>query len=227
MIPWQELGRARVADGELVLARRGDEFAIRLRGAELMNSRSHRSEEELARLGCAGLGDVANARVLIGGLGMGFTARAALDVLRDDAHVTIAELVPEVVAWNREHLGELAGRPLDDPRVTVRQDDVARVIHSGQWHAILLDVDNGPDAFTAPANAALYSQRGLVACKRALVRGGALAVWSVADDTAFTGRLQSAGFAVERHRVAARSGSAIKHVVWVARVVATERARRG
>jgi len=225
MVPWRELGRATVADGELVLSRRGDEFAIRLRGAELMNSRSHRSEEELARLGCAGLHDVPSARVLVGGLGMGFTARAALDALRDDARVTIAELLPEVVAWNREHLGALAAHPLDDPRVDVRVADVASVIATATWHAILLDVDNGPDAFTAPANAALYSQRGLLACKHALVAGGALAVWSVADDRAFTGRMQSAGFAVERHRVAAHGK--VKHVVWIGRVVgATARAAR-
>jgi len=215
VIPWRELGRARVGDGELVLARRGDEFAIRLRGAELMNSRSHRSEEELARLGCAGLAKVAGARVLVGGLGMGFTARAALDALPPDAHVMIVELVPEVVAWNREHLGELARRPLDDPRVKLRVDDVARVIREQTWHAILLDVDNGPDAFTAPANAALYGARSLVACRRALVAGGALAVWSVADDRKFTDRLRAAAFEVERHRVVAHGG--VKHVVWIAR----------
>ena len=219
MIPWRELGRARVGDGELVLARRGDEFAIRLRGAELMNSRNHRSEEELARLGCAGLARIGGARVLVGGLGMGFTARAALDALPPDAHVTIAELVPEVVAWNREHLGDLARRPLDDPRAVLRVADIAQVIREQTWHAILLDVDNGPDAFTTPANSALYGLRALVATRRALVAGGALAVWSVADDRKFTDRLRGAGFAVERHRVAAHGN--VKHVVWVARAGAT------
>jgi spermidine synthase len=226
MVPWHELGRARVGDGELVLARRGDEFAIRLRGAELMNSRSHRSEEELARLGCEHLATVPRARVLVGGLGMGFTARAALDVLPADAQLTIVELVPEIVAWNREHLAALAGRPLDDPRCSLRVDDVAGVIAGGErWHAILLDVDNGPDAFTSPANARLYAQRGLVACKHALEPGGAFGVWSVADDRGFTGRLQSAGFEVTRHRVAARPNSSIKHVVWIARVAAAAAGR--
>lgn len=132
MIPWRELGRAKVGNDELVLARRGDELVIRLRGAELMNSRSHASEEALARLGCAGLGRAAAPRVLIGGLGMGFTTRAALDVLPRDARVTVGELVPEVVAWNREHLAELARRPLDDPRVTVAIGDVADAIVSEQ-----------------------------------------------------------------------------------------------
>ena len=219
MVPWHELGRAKVGKDELVLARRGDEFAIRLRGAELMNSRSHASEEALAKLGCAGLARVSGARVLIGGLGMGFTARAALDVLPRDAHVTIVELVPEVVAWNREHLGDLARRPLDDPRITVQVGNVVDAIAAKQehWHAILLDVDNGPDAFTSPANAALYGLRGLIACRRALVHGGALAVWSVENDNKFTDRMRGAAFEVDKQRVAARPNSNVKHVIWVGR----------
>jgi spermidine synthase len=219
VIPWRELGRTRVGDRDLVLARRGDEFALRLGGAELMNSRQHASEDMLAKLGCAGLSKVSHARVLIGGLGMGFTTRAALDVLPDDAHVTVVELVPSVVAWNREHLGDLAGRPLDDPRVTVIERDVARVIAEKPeaWNAILLDVDNGPDAFTAPANAALYGIKGLIACRKALVRGGALAVWSVENDNAFTGRMTAAGFEIDRQRVPSRPGSSVKHVIWVGR----------
>jgi spermidine synthase len=217
MVPWRELGRARVGDGELILARRGDEFAIRLRGAELMNSRTHASEEELARLGCAGLAKVPSARVLIGGLGMGFTTRAALDALGPDARVTVVELVPEVVAWNRDLLGALARRPLDDPRVTVTIGDVKDAIASQTWHAILLDVDNGPDAFTSPANAALYGMKGLIAARRALVPGGALAVWSVEDDRKFTDRLRGAGFEVDRQRVPARPNSGVKHVIWVGR----------
>ena len=220
MIPWRELGRAKVgrsAGDELVLMQRGDEFAIRMRGAELMNSRSHASEETLAKLGCADLARTPNARVLIGGLGMGFTARAALDVLPRDAQVTIVELVPEVVAWNREHLADLARRPLDDPRVDVRVANVADVIGERQdaWHAILLDVDNGPDAFTSPANAALYGLKGLIACRRALRTGGALGVWSVENDNKFTDRMRGAAFDVERHRVPARPNSNVKHVVWI------------
>jgi len=219
VVPWQEVGRARVPGGELVLSRRGDEFAIRMRGAELMNSRAHRSEELLATLGCVGLAALPGVRVLVGGLGMGFTTRAALGVLGADARVEIAELVPEVVEWNRGPLADLAGRPLEDPRVTVEVADVARVIGDADsvYHAILLDVDNGPDAFTAPGNAALYGVPGLKRARRALVARGVLAVWSVEDDKAFTGRLTGVGFAVEQHKVAPRSGSGARHVLWIAR----------
>jgi spermidine synthase len=219
MIPWRELGRTRVGDRDLVLARRGDEFALRVGGAELMNSRQHASEDALAKLGCAGLARVPNARVLVGGLGMGFTARAALDVLSPDARVTIVELVPQVVAWNREHLADLARRPLDDPRVTVQVGDVAKAIAAQQehWHAILLDVDNGPDAFTAPANAKLYGLKGLIACRKALVRGGVLGVWSVENDNKFTDRMKGSGFEVDKQRVLARPNSTVKHVIWIGR----------
>jgi spermidine synthase len=219
MIPWRELGRAPVGDSELVLAQRGDEFAIRMRGAELMNSRQHASEETLGRLGCEGLGKTPGARVLIGGLGMGFTTRAALDALPRDAAVTVVELVPEVIAWNREHLGHLAGKPLDDPRVHVQVGDVAQAIAATRqpWHAILLDVDNGPDAFTTPANARLYGIKGLMATRPALVPGGTLGVWSVENDAKFTDRMRGVGFAVDRHFVLARPNSKIKHVVWIAR----------
>lgn len=219
MVPWQEVGRARVPGGEIVLSRRGEEFAIRLRGAELMNSRAHLSEELLATLACKRLSEQPGVRVLIGGLGMGFTTRSALGALAADARVTIAELVPEVVEWNRGPLAHLAGHPLDDPRVTVEIDDVARLIGEadGIYQAILLDVDNGPDAFTAPGNAALYGAPGLKRARRALVAKGVLGVWSVEDDPAFTGRLTGVGFAVEQHKVAPRSGSGARHVLWIAR----------
>jgi spermidine synthase len=219
MIPWRELGRTRVSDKDLVLARRGEEFALRLGGAELMNSRQHTSEDMLARLGCAGFARIGSPRVLIGGLGMGFTLRAALDVLPADARVTVVELLPDVIAWNREHLADLAGRPLEDPRVTVVQRDVGAVIGESKeaWSAILLDVDNGPDAFTAPANAKLYNHKGLLTARRALARGGVLGVWSVENDNAFTGRLTGAGFEVDKQRVPARPNSSVKHVIWIAR----------
>jgi len=180
-----------------------------------MNSRSHRSEELLATLACAGL--PTSARVLIGGLGMGFTARAALDTVPSDANIVIAELVPEVVAWNRGPLAHLAAHPLDDPRVSVRIVDVAEVMSEQTHHAILLDVDNGPNAFTAPNNAKLYGVRGLERARRALVPGGTLAVWSVADDKGFTGRLRAVGFSIETHRVPPRPNSGARHVVWIAR----------
>jgi spermidine synthase len=219
VVPWRELGRAKLTSGDLILAQRGDEFAIRLRGAELMNSRSHASEETLAKLGCANLGRTSGARVLIGGLGMGFTTRAALDILPRDATITVVEIVPEVVAWNREHLADLARRPLEDPRVTIQIGDVADVIARQQdhWHAILLDVDNGPDAFTAPANAKLYGLKGLIAARRALVKGGALAVWSVEDDKKFTDRMRGAALEVDKQKVPARPNSTVKHVIWVGR----------
>lgn len=219
MVPWKELGRAKVGGNELVLARRGDEFAIRVRGAELMNSRSHGSEDLLGKLGCADLATVKSARVLIGGLGMGFTARAVLDSVRPDAQVVIRELVPDVVAWNRDHLGDLARRPLDDPRVRIEMGDVKDAIGAaeGAWNAILLDVDNGPDAFTSPANAGLYGLKGLIAARRALAPGGTFAVWSVEDDRKFTDRLRGAGFEVDKQRVPARPNSNVKHVIWIAR----------
>ena len=217
MIPWQELGRARVPQGDLVLTRRGDEFAIRLRGAELMNSRAHQSEEQLAVLGCAGLRDRSGVRVLIGGLGMGFTARAALDALGPDARVVIGELVPEVVEWNRGPLAPLAGAPLDDPRVDVIVGDIAARIAEadGAYDAILLDVDNGPDAFTAPGNASLYGVPGLERARRAIAPGGVLGVWSVEDDKAFTGRMRGVGFSVAQHRIAPHKGSGARHVLWI------------
>lgn len=219
VVPWQEIARARVPGGELVLSRRGEEFAIRMRGVELMNSRAHQSEELLATIGCKNLAERPDVRVLIGGLGMGFTTRAALAALGADARVTVAELVPEVVEWNRGLLADLARRPLDDPRVTVEVTDVARLIGEadGRYHAILLDVDNGPDAFTTPRNADLYGAPGLKRARRALVGKGILAVWSVEDDKAFTGRLTGVGFTVEQHKVAPRSGSGARHVLWFAR----------
>ncbi len=219
MIPWQELGRARVPNGDLVLSRRGDEYAIRLRGAELMNSRMHQSEDQLATRGCAGFGARSGMRVLIGGLGMGFTARAALDVLAPDARVVIAELLPEVIEWNRGPLAHLAGAPLEDPRVEVVQGDVGAIIarSKGAFHAILLDVDNGPDAFTAPGNASLYGVPGLQRARRALAPAGRLGVWSVDDDRAFTGRLRGVGFDVDLHKIPPRAGHGSNHIVWIAR----------
>jgi len=218
MVPWQVIGKVAVPSGELVLSRRGEEFALRIGGAELMNSRSHLSEEFLARYGCGGLQTVTEPRVLIGGLGMGFTARAALDALPPGAHLEIAELIPQVVEWNRGPLAHLANRPLDDARVTVELRDVAKLIAAAKarYHAILLDVDNGPGAFTAPSNAGLYTVPGLERARHALIPGGALAVWSVDDDRLFTGRLRGVGFAVTQHKVPSRIGGP-RHVVWIGR----------
>lgn len=174
-------------------------------GKSLMSSRMHGSEQALAALAFRRI-DNPNASVLVGGLGMGFTLRAALDLLPPDATVVVAELVPAVVEWNRGVLGPLAGHPLRDPRVRVDISDVADTLESsaGCFDAVLLDVDNGPDAFTAPANARLYNDRGLAAARRALKPGGVLAVWSAWEDRRFEQRLRYAGFVVHVERVRAR-----------------------
>jgi spermidine synthase len=222
MNPWVLLGEARVAvDGKrLSLYRRDTEFSIRLggNGGELMNSRSHGSEEKLAELACARLTEHGEPHVLIGGLGMGFTLAAALRQLGAAARVTVSELVPEVVAWNRGPLGELAGQPLTDPRVTVCEGDVARMIaaQSQAYDAILLDVDNGPEGLTHTDNDWLYGCVGLSAAYEALRPGGVLAVWSAGRDVAFTGRLLKAGFEVEEVRVRARGTKGARHMIWLA-----------
>jgi len=171
-----------------------------------MSSRAHGSEESLAEAGCGHLRGAAAPRVLVGGLGMGYTLRAALDVLPADARVVVAELVPEVVTWNRDPLGALAGHPLRDTRVRVAVEDVGFTLraHPRRFDAILLDVDNGPAAFTAQLNSSLYSAQGLAAAHASLVSGGVLAVWSAWDDDGFTRRLRSQGFTTRSSRVRAR-----------------------
>ena len=208
MIPWEILGKERAPEGgELVLYHRNGEYSIRVGGRELMSSRAHGSEEELARAACAGLGR--GARVLIGGLGLGYTLRAALDALPGSTTVVVAELVPAVVTWNRGPLAPLAGRPLEDPRVELEPTDVGAVLRRAgpRWDAILLDVDNGPAALTRKANQALYGDTGLEVAKRALRAGGVLAVWSASPDKSFEKRLGKAGFKAESREVPAR-GSA-------------------
>jgi len=218
MTPWVHLDTAQVpGGGTLKLARRGDEFSIRLDGAELMNSRLSGSEAALATLAFARLG--AAARVLIGGLGMGFTLRAALAVAGADARLEVVEIAPAVIAWARGPMAALHGDSLDDPRVTLTQADVAATIAAGpaRYDAILLDVDNGPEAMSRRANDALYADGGLRAARRALRPGGVLAVWSVARDPAFTRRLRNAGFATEEHTVrASATGRGARHTIWVA-----------
>lgn len=210
MIPWVKLGSAKVPDGagELRLMRRGDEFAVMLGQIALMNSRRTRSEEALAKIGCKAIRDRPAAAVLIGGLGMGFTLRAALAELAADARVTVAELVPEIVAWSRGPMAELSGDCLDDPRVDIRIEDVGTTIksHPATYDAILLDVDNGPAELTQTANKRLYLERGLADAHRALRPKGILAVWASFRDDAFSARLRRAGFGVEV--VPMRSGGA-------------------
>ena len=201
MIPWEFLDSARVPGdgGELRLYKRGKEFSIRIDGRELMNSSVHGSEEALAELACARIAGRPSPRVLVGGLGMGYTMAATLRILGEDGQVVVAELVPAVVAWNRGHLGVLAGHPLRDGRVTILEVDIADILQSEQlcYDAVLLDVDNGPDGLSRKGNDWLYSGAGLRAAFSSLRPEGVLAVWSAGPDRAFTRRLRAAGFAAE------------------------------
>ncbi|WNJ88771.1 hypothetical protein [Bosea sp. 685] len=220
MIPWTLIDSAKLpGQGELRLKRRGSEFSIMLGTNELMNSRLSGSEEALATLACAGLRDALQPQILIGGLGMGFTLRAALQVLGPGARVEQAELVPEVVAWAKGPMAEVFAGCLDDPRVSVTVADVGAVIAAApaRYDAILLDVDNGPEGLTVPANDGLYSEAGLDVARRALRPGGVLAVWSQGPDRRFTQRLRQAGFSVEEKMVRANKGrSGARHVIWLA-----------
>jgi spermidine synthase len=207
MKPWELLGETRTPDGSLMaLTRRGNEYVIHADGKSLMSSRMHGSEEALAAFGCRHLEARTEPCVLIGGLGMGFTLRATLDLLPPDATVVVAELVPAVVKWNRGPLGPLAGHPLADPRVRLEVCDVAVTLSSSRdaFDAVLLDVDNGPRAFSARDNSGLYDDRGLAAARRALKADGTLAVWSAWDDRKFEQRLRYGGFEVEVERVRGR-----------------------
>jgi spermidine synthase len=205
--PIEFLGQALSRDGTVLkLIRRGDEFVILANGKSLMSSRMHGSEEALATFACQKAQQLKKPRVLVGGLGMGFTLRAALDLLPPDAEVVVVEIVPAVVEWNRGPLGPLAGEPLNDSRVRVEIDDVAITLgsHPGQFDAVLLDVDNGPTAFAASNNAGLYDDRGIAAAFSALKMDGVLAVWSAREDRKFEQRLRHGRFAVEVKRVRGR-----------------------
>jgi spermidine synthase len=214
------LGQARTPDGtDLALTRRDREFIILANGKPLMSSRMHGSEQALATLGCTDLPGE-DACVLVGGLGMGFTLRATLDLLPADATVIVAELVPAVVEWNRGALGPLAGHPLDDRRVKVDQRDVGETLRSShdRFDAILLDVDNGPDAFTSSTNAALYGDAGLTAARTALRPGGVLAVWSAWEDRRFEQRLRYNRFSVDVQRVRGRlTRGGPRHTIFLGR----------
>ena len=207
MKPVELIGQALSRDGTVLkLIRRSDEYVILANGKSLMSSRMHGSEEALATFACRKAQQLKQPRVLVGGLGMGFTLRAALDILPPDAGVVVAEIVPAVVEWNRGPLGSLAGEPLNDSRVRVEIDDVAITLgsHSGQFDAVLLDVDNGPTAFAASNNAGLYDDRGIAAAFSALKMDGVLAVWSAREDRKFEQRLRHGRFTVEVQRVRGR-----------------------
>ena len=219
MNPWEAIDTAPIpaGTGELRLMRRGADFSIFVGRDELMNSRLSGSEEALAVETCRRLGGP-RPRLLIGGLGMGFTLRAALAALPLDATVVVAELVPAVVAWARGPLASVFAGSLDDPRVGIVEDDVGIAMRAGSWDAILLDVDNGPDGLVRAGNDALYDARGLAAARAALRPGGLLSVWSVERNAAFAARLRKAGFAVEELQARANAGKrGARHTVWVAR----------
>lgn len=221
MKPWELLGRTSAPDGtELTLVRHPSEVAILANGDSLMSSRAHASEDALGLLGCQRARNLTEPCVLIGGLGMGYTLRAALDTLPAGARVVVAELVPVVVEWNRTLLGALAGHPLDDPRVELQMADVAAVLRSNSavFDAVLLDVDNGPVAMSTSSNAGLYDERGLASLRRALRPEGLSAVWSVGDDRPFVRRLRAAGFTVQRAHAPGRSHSPRKHTIFLAGV---------
>jgi spermidine synthase len=190
----------------MALTLRGGEYVILAGGRSLMSSRMHGSEEALATLGCRRVRTLERPCVLIGGLGMGFTLRATLDLLPSAASVVVAELVPAIVEWNRGPLGPLAGHPLKDPRVVVEVRDVVETLRAsrGRFDAVLLDVDNGPAPFTSSGNAGLYDDHGLAAARSALKIGGTLAVWSAWEDRKFEQRLRYGGFGVEVERVRGR-----------------------
>lgn len=212
--------------GELRLIQRGSEFSIMLGGNELMNSRLSGSEEALAAMACQRISSNVRPRLLIGGLGMGFTLRAALSALGAEARIEVAELVPAVIRWARGPLAPLFGSSLTDPRVSVLEADVGDLIASARadYDAILLDVDNGPDGLTRAANDRLYDMPGLGRSRSALRPGGVLAIWSSGPDRAFTGRLRKTGFVVDEVTVRANAGRAgARHVIWLA----AKTARRG
>jgi spermidine synthase len=221
MIPWEKLDTARIpgTEDELRLMRRGKEYSIMLGTNELMNSRLSGSEAALATLAAKKIEKVAKPHMLIGGLGMGFTLRAALGALGAKAQIVVAELVPAVVAWARGPMAEIFGDSPNDPRVSIRETDVAEIIrsHRGAFDAILLDVDNGPEGLTRKANDGLYSAAGLSAAHAALRPGGVLAVWSSGPNPAFAKRLRGADFDVNEVNVRATGrGGGARHVIWIA-----------
>ena len=221
MIPWKLLGEAQTpGNGALLrLYQHDTEFSMKADNDELMNSRVHGSEDALATLACQKITNQSKARVLIGGLGMGYTLRSALDELGAHAEVDVAEIVPEVADWNREFLGHLAGSPLDDGRVRIREGDVVQMIKTARhdYNAILLDVDNGPQALTSGKNNWLYSISGLETAAAALRPKGVLAIWASGPDAGFAKRLGQAGFDVDEVKVRGRAvGKGAHHIVWVA-----------
>lgn len=221
MKAYELLGEARAPDGTtLKLMRRGEEYVILADGAPLMSSRMHGSEDALATLTHEHWRNASRPCVLIGGLGLGFTLRATLDLLPKDGTAVVAELIPAVVEWNRGVLGALAGHPLADARTTVAAEDVVATLRNSvvRFDAVLLDVDNGPAAFTVTTNAALYDERGIAAIHHALKPGGTLAVWATSDDEKFVRRLRRGGFEASVKQVrATATGRGSRHFIFLGR----------
>ena len=223
MNPWTELGVAQIPNdgGVLKLLRREQEFSIRLSGirGELMNSRAYNSEQQLAVLGCNPIKSNNQAKVIVGGMGMGFTLAAALETMPANATVIVADLIPEVIEWNRGPLGECAGRPLDDSRTQVHVGDVGELLveRNQAYDAVLLDVDNGPEGLTHSDNNWLYSIDGINEIFNSLRPEGMLAVWSASPDSLFAIRLKKAGFQVELRTVRERPGKGSRHTIFLAK----------
>jgi spermidine synthase len=219
MIPWVLVDRAAIpGGGELRLMRRDAEFSIMLGTIQLMSSRRTGSEEALATFACDRIRAHKRPHILIGGLGMGFTLRAALAVLEADARITVAELVPAVLAWASGPLAGIFKAALSDPRVDIYEGDVGRLIGRNRmtYDAILLDVDNGPEGLTRTANDRLYDLRGLEAARAALKPGGILAVWSSTPSKPFTKRLRASGFRSDQINIRANSAGGARSVIWLA-----------
>lgn len=230
MNSWTHLGLAQIPNngGELELTQRDKEFSIHLKGArgELMNSRMHSSEVALSDLGCAHIKKTENAKVLVGGMGMGFTLAAALNATTESSKVVVAELVPDVIEWNKGPLGECAGYPINDDRVIVHLGDVAEFfkaksgkLKQPEFDAILLDVDNGPEGFTHGDNNNIYSLNSLTAISQTLKPQGVLAVWSAWYDPKFTNQLKKAKYKVHTKTVRAHKGKGSKHTIYLAEKV--------
>jgi spermidine synthase len=220
---WTQLGEASIPDTDqtLFLYQGKDDFFIKISGGhELMSTRKHGSEDALGSLPCKRLKHPESARVLIGGLGMGFTLAAVLANVGPKAEVTVAELITEVVDWNRGPLGERSGYPLNDPRTRVHVGDVAKLLRQSRacFDVIALDVDNGPEGLTKSANDWLYSMQGIVAAQEALTSTGILAYWSAGPDQAFHDRLRRCGFMVEEITVFAHGKKGARHIIWLASV---------
>lgn len=223
MLQWIQLDTAKIPNegGELTLSQRGDEFSIKISGkrGELMNSRVYNSEKVLSQLGCAHIKPHHDAHILVGGLGMGYTLAAALKAVNADSQVTVAELIPEVVEWNKASLGSCAGNPLQDPRTQIHIGDVKELLTSRAptFDAILLDVDNGPKGLTHEDNNWIYSEDGLKDIYDTLQPNGMLAIWSAGPDYLFTVRLKKIGFRVDTRSVQASPKKRSQHTIFLAK----------